>query len=617
MKGWSGKYLYIDLASHDEPKYVDIPQEDLIRFIGGRGLAIKLLWDLNKPGVDPLSPENHLVFAVGPLTGYPLPSSGKMVIASKSPLTGGYGDGNIGTRAAVELRKSGVDAIVVKGKAPKPSVLVVDHGKVSLEDGTEYWGLTTEETEVRLKKRFGEDVAVLTIGPAGENLVRYATVISEFGRSAGRPGMGAVMGSKNLKALVIRGRAEPEPFNREELVKLGAEAYRKVKESPGYEFWVRQGTMATIEWSQKNSCLPTYNFSEGVFDAWEGVDGYIMESMKVRVKGCPYCNMPCGNVVKYVTSADKGEAELDYENVAMLGSNIGLAPLNKVAHINLMADHYGIDTISLGNVLGYAMELSEKGLISEKVEWGDYSKVKELVEQIAYRRELGDLLAEGVMRIANRVGGDALKYAIHVKGLEVSAYDCHAAPGMALAYATSPIGAHHKDAWFIAREVRMGRLDYIPEKAEGVIWLQNIRGGMFESLTTCRLPWVEVGLDLDYYPKLLTAATGYTYTWEVIHEVANRIYTLVRAFWVREYTAAGVRWTYEQDLPPVKWFTQPLTKGPFKGVKLDLDKYMTMLKHYYKVRGWDENGIPKEETLRKLGLDFTIGTLRQLGVQLS
>ncbi|MEM4921610.1 MAG: aldehyde ferredoxin oxidoreductase family protein, partial [Sulfolobales archaeon] len=569
MKGWSGRYLYVDL-SNKKFHYVSLSEDVLTSFIGGRGLAIKLLWDLNPVGVDPLLPENHLILAVGPLTGYPLPSSGKMVIASKSPLTGGYGDGNIGTRAAVELRRLGVDAVVIKGKAEKPTVLYLSCDGVEFKDGRDYWGLTTKETEEKLKKELGKDVSVLSIGPAGERLVKYATVVSEFGRSAGRPGMGTVMGSKNLKAIVVRGCSQPEPANRDELLKLGAEAYKKIKESPSYEFWVRQGTMATIEWSQKNSVLPTHNFSEGVFDYWEGIDGFIMESMKIRVKACPNCNMPCGNVVKYVTSTESGEAELDYENVAMLGSNIGLSPLNKVAHINLLADLYGIDTISLGNVIGYTMELSEKGLLRERIEWGDYAKVKELTRQIAYREGLGDLLAEGVATMANKIGGDAWKYAVHVKGLEVSAYDCHAAPGMALAYATSPIGAHHKDAWFIATEIRIGRFDYRTEKAERLVWMQNVRGGMFESLVTCRLPWVEVGLDLDYYPRLLTAVTGYTYTWDKVFEVANRIYTLIRSFWIREFVASGLKWSYEVDLPPIKWFTQPLTKGPLKGMKLDV-----------------------------------------------
>lgn len=616
MKGWSGRYLHIDL-SNKKFQYVELPTEVLHNFIGGRGLAIKLLWDLNPVGVDPLSPENYLVLAVGPLTGFPLPSSGKMVVASKSPLTGGYGDGNIGTRVAVELRNLGVDAVAIKGRSPEPTVLYLSCEGVEFRSGRDYWGLTTLETERRLKKELGENVSTLTIGPAGEKLVKIATVISEFGRSAGRPGMGAVMGSKNLKAIAVRGCSRPEAADRSELARLGSEAYRKVKESPLYEFWVRQGTMATIEWSQKNSVLPTYNFSEGVFDYWESIDGYVMESMKTRVKACPNCNMPCGNVVKYVTSTELGEAELDYENVAMLGSNIGLAPLNKVAHINLLADLYGIDTISLGNILGFAMELSEKGLLKDRVEWGDYSKIKELTRQIAYREGLGDLLAEGVAEVASRIGGDAWKYAIHAKGLEVSAYDCHAAPGMALAYATSPIGAHHKDAWFIAAEVKMGRFNYTIEKVERLVWMQNIRGGMFESLVTCRLPWVEVSLDLDYYPKLLTAATGVTYTWDTIHEVANRIYSLVRSFWVREYVAVGRKWSYEMDMPPVKWFTQPLTKGPLKGSKLDTEGYIKMLKHYYSIRGWDENGVPTKSTLEKLGLSYAALKLEKLGIHLS
>ncbi len=613
MFGWNGKYLLVNLTTKKISE-VGLDKETLLNYLGGRGLAIRLLWDLVKPGTDPLSPDNVLIFAVGPLTGYPLPSSGKMVIAAKSPLTHGYGDGNIGTRAAVELRKAGYDAIVVTGSSDKPVKLVIECGKASIEPAEDIWSMRVHDLEPKLYAEYGKNVGALYIGPAGENLVKFATVISEFGRSGGRPGMGAVMGSKKLKAIVIKGCKElPKPADQAELVRLGAEAYKAVKEADGYDFWIRQGTMMTVEWSNKNSVLPTYNFREGVYDFASGIDGYTMEKMKVAQKGCPNCNMPCGNIVEYQVDSTRAKAELDYENVAMLGSNIGIGDLNKVSHLNKLADDLGLDTISLGSSIAFAMEATEKGLIKDGIEWGDFDAAVQLTEDIAYRRgELGNLMAEGTKAAAEKLGNGAMTFAMQVKGLEISAYDCHAAPGMALAYGTSSIGAHHKDAWFISLEIKMGRDKYTDEKVEKLVWMQNVRGAVFESLVTCRLPWVELGLNLDYYPKFLKAATGVSFTWDDLHKLAERVYTLIRAFWVREYTAEGRGWGRYMDYPPERWFTEPLTKGPLAGAKLDKDGYDRMLSKYYELRGWDERGIPRKSTLEMLDLDFAYKGLRNL-----
>lgn len=594
MKGWNGAILRVDLTEKKHSVQRVAP-EFAAKWVGGRGFAARIIWEEVPAGADPLGPHNVLVLAAGPLTGLTVPSSGKMVVAAKSPLTGGYGDGNIGSMASVELRKAGYDAIVVKGASSKPVVLVVEDGKVSFEQADDLWGLDTFTAERRLRERYGRTAGILLIGQAGENLVRYATVVSQEGRSAGRPGMGAVMGSKKLKAVVVKGTGRPEIHDPEELARVGAEAYRAVKESSMYDFWMRQGTMLTIQWSQENSVLPAYNFSEGVFDEYRGIDGYKMEEYKVGQRSCPLCNMSCGNVV---TDADGLESELDYENVAMLGSNIGLGDLRKVAVLNRLADMYGIDTISLGNSIGFAMELSEKGILQEKVEWGDFEAAKQLLEDIVHRRGLGEPLSLGVRRAAERLGGDASKYAVHVKGLEVSAYECHAAPGMALAYATSPIGAHHKDAWVIAWETKTDRLGYGREKAEKVVEFQRIRGGMFESIVACRLPWIEIGLNLEYYPKLFHAATGVAVSLEGFNTVADRIYAQIRAFWVREYGG----WSREMDTPPRKWFETRLTKGPFKGASLDPEKYQRLLDYYYEIRGWDSRGVPRRSTLEKLGL---------------
>ncbi|HDJ83710.1 MAG TPA: aldehyde ferredoxin oxidoreductase [Desulfurococcaceae archaeon] len=604
MKGWWGKLLRVNL-SENKVTVQQINPEILKMFIGGRGLAIKILWDELEPGIDPLSPKNKLVIAAGPITGLVGPSTGKLVVAAKSPLTNGYGDGNIGTMASVNLRRAGYDAIVIEGAAKKPVYLYIENGNVNILSAEGLWGKDTFETERILKNVHGKDVGILLIGPAGENLVRYATIISQEGRSGGRPGIGAVMGSKKLKAIVIRGAKEIPVDDKKELTKVATEAYNEIKKAPAYDFWIRQGTMATIEWSNANSVLPTFNYREGVYELYRLIDGYSMEAMKVSQRGCPHCNMICGNVVIDV----EGElSELDYENVAMLGSNIGLGHLGKVAVLNKLADKYGIDTISLGNVLGFATEASEKKLIDEKIEWGDYKKYKELIEDIAYRRGIGDLLAEGTKRISEKIKGDSWKWAMNVKGLEISAYDCHAAPAMALAYSTSPIGAHHKDAWVIAWEVKVGRLEYTKEKVEKVIELQRIRGGIFESLVSCRLPWIELGLKLDYYVRLFKAATGAAMTLDDFYKVADRIYALIRAFWVREY---GGKWDRTMDYPPARWFEEPLTKGPLKGAHLDRDKYDEMLSWYYELRGWDERGIPKKSTLESLGLSDVANELEK------
>lgn len=597
MHGWNGKILRVNL-SKSKATTQNYEADFALNHLGGRGFCAKILWDELKKGTDPLSPENKLIFAAGPLTGFALPSSGKLVIAAKSPLTGGYGDGNIGSRADVQLRKAGYDALVVEGKADKPVYLLIEDTKTEINNAEDLWGQGTFKTEKQLKAKHGRTAGILTTGPAGENLVKYATVLSQEGRAGGRPGMGAVMGAKKLKAVVLLGTRELAAADPKTLKTLGKESYKAVLEKDGYAFWKRQGTMSVVEWGQQSSVLPTCNFREGVFDEAEGIDGYTMEKLKINQRGCPHCNMTCGNIVE---DDNKQSSELDYENVAMLGSNIGLGDLKKVAVLNRLADDYGVDTISLGNAIGFAMEAYENKLIGYKIDWGDFEAAKTLTEDIIHRRGMGDLLAEGVKRTAESLGGNSSKWAMHVKGLEITGYDCHSTPGMALSYGTSPIGAHHKDAWVISWEVSIGRESYSEAKIDKVIELQRLRGGMFEFLVMCRLPWVEIGFELDWYPRFLRAATGVEMTLEDIYTVADRTYALMRAFWIRDY---GVEWSRTMDYPPARWFEEPLTKGPLKGAKLDRQKYAAMLDGYYQKRGWDKRGIPTKTTLAKFGLDY-------------
>jgi len=604
LKGWNGKILRLDL-SRAKTEVQAYGVDMALAFLGGRGYAAKILWDETRPGMNALSQESLLVFATGPLTGLGFPNSGKLVVAAKSPLTCGYGDGNLGSLAAVHIRKAGFDAVVASGVAKKPSYVLIIDDAVEIIDAEDLWGVGTFETERKLRERHGRNVGILSIGPAGENLVSYSTIISQEGRSGGRPGIGAVMGSKKIKAVVVKGTREIPVANGEAVKHLRAESFREILKKPNYAFWRRQGTMSTIEWSQQNSVLPTLNFREGIFEHADEIGGALMEKQKATQRGCPDCNMICGNVIY---DAEESLSELDYENVAMLGSNIGLSDLKQIAVLNRMADEFGLDTISLGNAIGFAIEASEKGLIKEKITWGDFGAAKAIVEDIAYRRGLGELLSRGTKIAAERLGGDSWKWAMNIKGLEISAYECHSTPGMALAFGTSPIGAHHKDAWVISWEVSFGREGYTPEKVDKVIEFQRIRGGMFESLVACRLPWVELGFELDWYPKFLKATTGASINLDDLFKVSDRIYSLIRAFWVREY---GSNWTRRMDTPPLRWFEEPLTLGRYKGSKLELQKYDSLLDLYYKKRGWDARGIPSRVTMENLGLDSVASELQK------
>jgi len=604
LKGWNGKILRLDLSRAKSE--VQVYGSDMaLAFLGGRGYAAKILWDETSPGMDALSPKSLLVLAAGPLTGLGFPNSGKLVVAAKSPLTGGYGDGNLGSLAAVHVRKAGFDAVVFSGMAKKPSYVLVIDDSVEIIEAEDLWGVGTFETEKKLRERHGRNVGILSIGQAGENLVTYSTIISQEGRSGGRPGIGAVMGSKKIKAVVVKGTREIPVANDEAVKRIRAESFREILKKPNYAFWRRQGTMSTIEWSQQNSVLPTFNFREGIFEHADEIGGIAMEKQKATQRGCPDCNMICGNVIY---DAEESLSELDYENVAMLGSNIGLSDLKQIAVLNRMADEFGLDTISLGSAIGFAMEASERGLISEKITWGDFKAAKAIVEDIAYRRGLGGLLSQGTRIAAERLGGDSWKWAMNIKGLEISAYECHSTPAMALAFGTSPIGAHHKDAWVISWEVGFGREGYAPEKVDKVIEFQRIRGGMFESLVSCRFPWIELGFELDWYPKFLKEATGLSIDLDDLFKVGDRIYSLIRAFWVREYWS---NWTRRMDTPPPRWFEEPLTLGRYKGSKLELQKYNSLLDLYYKKRGWDARGIPSRATMENLGLDYVASELQR------
>jgi len=606
MKGWTGQLLRVNLTSK-EARAEKYPKDFALQFVGGRGMAAKILWDEVPKGTDPLSPGNKFIAAAGPLSGLAMPNVGKTVVAAKSPLTGGYGDGNLGTHFGSQLRRSGYDLVIVEGKAIAPSYVLIEDSEVSILDADMLWGKGAFEAEQKLEDIHGKNIGTLMIGQGGENLVKFATVRSMLGRSGGRPGMGAVMGSKNLKALVAKGSITPPLADSETFRQLGRDGFKDIREKPGYENWMTQGTMLIHAWCQEYSVLPSYNFREGHFEHAEALNGDTMEKMKTKTHGCPSCTMQCGHCVQ---DSEGKIAELDYENVALLGSNIGMRDLREVATLNRLADEFGLDTISLGSVIAFAMEAAEKNILGEKLDWGDFSATRQLITDIALRKgSLGPMLAEGTRTAATKLGRGALDFAMQIKGLEISGYDCHAAPGMALAFGVCSIGAHHKESWVITHEVDVGRETYDESKVDKIIELQRIRGGLFEQLVGCRFPWIEVGFNLDWYPKYFAAATGLKWKLDDFWALADKVYSLVRSYWVREYNG---EWDRTHDYPPARWFTEPLTVGPLAGAKLDKEGYDKLLSWYYAKRGWDERGIPKKQRLKEQGLEFVIPALERV-----
>jgi len=613
--GYMGRIARIDLTKR-EVKVQELTEELVKLYIGGRGWGAKLLWDEVPRGVDPLSPQNKVVVATGPLTGVYFPSTGKTTLCSKSPLTGSYGDSNVGGRFGVELKQAGFDALIIEGVSDKPVYILVDDGRVSIEKADHLWSMGSIEVEEELKKELKDRYAsCLTIGPAGENLVHFACVTSDYGRQAGRTGIGAVLGSKRVKAIVARGFRDIPIFNVDALLQVAQKAFRYCFNSEAQKMWIKQGTMQLILWSNENSALPTRNMSEAVYEGAHKISGDVMESeVKVGNHGCFCCAMPCGQITKVRRGRFAGVfvEGPEYETAAMIGSNCALNGIDEVVKLNRLCDELGLDTISTGSVVAFAIECRRKGLLKGvEADYGDVDGVIKLIEDIAYKRGVGKLLAQGTKKVAEQLGGEALKIAMQVKGLEISAYESRAAPAMALAYGTCDIGAHHNRAWAITYDIKVGRSLYTPDKAKWVVYLQHVRS-LFDMLTCCRLPWVELSLPLELYEELYRAVTGMDYKLEDLLKAAERVYNLTRCLWLREYPHMDRSWDY----PPPRWFEEPLPSGPFKGVKLDKQEYTKLLLEYYRVRGWDELGRPTRKKLEELELGFVVSELKRLGVDL-
>ncbi|MCJ7435611.1 MAG: aldehyde ferredoxin oxidoreductase family protein, partial [Anaerolineales bacterium] len=538
MNGYGGNILRVNLTT-GQIKKESTPAEVARDYLGGRGFGIYYLLTEVPKGADPLGSENKIIISSGPFSGMLVPGGGKCDWTTKAPLTGGYAGSSMGGHFTAELKYAGLDSIILEGISPKPVYLFIDNDKIELRDAAEYWGKGSVAVEKMMKDKFGEEFQIAVIGPAGENQVSFAHINHDFGRQAGRGGVGAVMGSKKVKAIVLHGTQSVQVADVETYRKSGMALYKACKDAEGLKDWTAYGTTIVVSWCDEAGALPTRNFSAGSWEDAKTLYGpYMREKIVVTDKGCFGCPCPCGKyskMKKYGTYVEGPE----YETIGLLGSNVGISDIESVAQANLICDDLGIDTITAGNVIAWAMECYEKGIFTKAdtggldLKFGNVDAVFKMIEMITKKEGLGALLADGVKKASQEIGKGTEKFAIQVKGMEQSAYATHNATAMLLAYMTCDVGAHHNRAWAITYDIQVGREKVVPEKVARVIWLQNFRP-MFDVLGACRLQWVELGIDRELYVPLLESITGIHRTWEDLEKVGERIWNLTRMFWARE-----------------------------------------------------------------------------------
>ena len=606
MNGYGGSILRVDLTNgkiSKEPTSTEMARD----FVGGRGFGAYFLFKEVPQGADPMGRENKLIVSSGPFSGLLIPGAGKCDWTTKSPLTGGYASASLGGLFTAELKYAGIDSIILEGISPKPVYLFIDDDKIELRDATPYWGKGTIGVEKEFKEKYGDEFQIAVIGPGGENGVLYAHINHDYGRQAGRGGVGTVMGAKKVKAIVVRGTKSIPVADLDGYRKAGMALYKACKTAEGLKEWSTYGTTIVVSWCNEAGALPTRNFSAGSFEGGKTLYGPVMrKDIVITDKGCFGCPSPCGkysSMKRYNSNVEGPE----YETIGMLGSNVGISDIQDVAQANLLCDDWGIDTISAGGTIGWAMECYERGIFTKRdtdgleLKFGNVQAVFTLIEKIAKREGFGALLAEGVKRASERVGKGSEKFAIHVKGMEQSAYATHNATAMLLAYMTCDVGAHHNRAWAITYDIQVGRDKVVPEKVARVIWLQNFRP-MFDVLGGCRLQWVELGIDRDLYCPALEAITGMPRSWENLEMVGERIWNLSRIYWARENAGFGRSW----DMPAPRFYEDPPKTGVTAGQITKYEDVNRLLDMYYEQRGWDNNGIPKPETLERLHLQTLV-----------
>ncbi len=609
MNGWMGKILRVNLSSGDIN--AEAPDPKVARdFIGGRGLAIYYMLKEVDPNCDALGKENKLIMTTGPLTGTKAPTGGRYMVTTKSPLTNAITCSNSGGNFPAELKKAGFDGIIFEGAAAEPVYLWINDDKAELKPAVHLWGKNTHETDDALRAETDGKAKTAVIGPAGEKGVLFASIMNDRDRAAGRAGVGAVMGAKKLKGVAVRGTQKIKLASEERFKEMNQkyrDRFKEVKKAGPYPL-TTHGTAITVVATQTHGVFPTRNFQTGQFDEWESIYGEALtEKYLVKAKPCFSCPIACGRVTKVPDGPYQGEGEgPEYETVYSLGSDVGVGDLAALTKANYLCNELGLDTISMGSAIACAMELYEKGHLSAgdigfPLEWGDGEALVKLTQQTGMREGFGDILAEGSLRMATRYGHPEL--AMVSKGLDLPGYDPRGTQGLGLNYATSPIGASH-----MRGDLPYCELLGVPIKIDGQSWedkppivvkWQNVFA-LIDAAGLCVFFSIRYLCDptLEIRPEgildLVNSATGAEYALDELEKIGDRILNAERLFLMR----AG--FDRRQDSLPARFTETPMPDGPAKGVVCHLDE---MLEHYYRIRGWSQDGLPTEEKLNDLGLD--------------
>jgi len=595
MNGWMGKVLVVDLT-RGEIATTPLDMEMARLFIGGRGLGARLLWDLVGPEVEPLSAENVLIIATGPMTATGFQTSNRFSVTTKSPLTGTVLDANSGGTWGMRFKRAGYDALIIKGRAPQPVWLEVTPGGVTLNNASHLWGMTVPQASEALGQNKNRR-NVLCIGPAGENLVRFAAIMNDGSRAAARGGVGAVMGSKNLKAIVVEGDLRVDFEDKDRFRFIQYEATKVLKANPiTSQAFPEFGTAVNMNILNGLGALPTRNFQESYFEQADAISGEaIAEQILVDNDACWACPIGCTRVTQ--TSRAKGEGP-EYESAWAFGAACGISDLEAVTEANYLCNDLGMDTITAGSTIACAMELSERGLLDSDLRFGRADLLRETVESIAYRRGLGDRLAEGSYRLAEQCGAPELS--MSVKKLEMPAYDPRGLQGQGLLFATSNRGACHMRGNMLGLEA-LGvpkLIDRLQVQGKGGYVILNQNGSAAQdSLVACK--FANIAVADEYFARALSALTGINFPTGEMLRAGERIWTLERLYNLRE------GFTRADDTLPPRLLNEPAT-GNSAG---EVSHLAPMLEEYYRARGWTSEGIPRPEKLAELGLAELAGEM--------
>lgn len=608
MKGYAGQILKVNLSEARMWKE-KLGGDMIANFLGGLGFAVKLVYDSVEANVDALGPLNALAITPGLFTGLPIPTAGKTVFCSKSPLTGTICESVTGGSIGSEIKHAGYDAVVITGKVQKPSYLLIEDDRVRIEDATDIWGMNTRETARILRKRHNSAI-VACIGIGGENLVRYACIDCEE-RQAGRGGLGAVMGSKMLKAIAVKGGKDIEPADPIGLMSLASDYYDRMLKSAAYEADTKYGTGEFLNWiNEEKGVFPTRNWREGVFKESEEIDPYYWApKYSKRNRACYACTKPCGQLFAMESGKFAGTVidGVEYELLYSLGAQTGVSDIEYVAKSNEMCDLLGLDGISTGVCIGFAMDLYENGLLSKDrtdgydLRFGNGEAQLAMIDKIARRSGLGDILADGVRIASEKIGGEASKYAVHVKGMEPPAYDVRGIKGMALAFMTSTRGACHLRSCAYALELtgkfwKFENVDRQSTEGKGkeIKELEDLMV-LYDTLGVCKF---SRGYFLaEGFPPFVKACTGLDLSETELLRIGERISNLKNLFNLRE----GFK--REDSRLPERILTVPIPEGVSKGSLITEEQMEKMLDDYFEARGWDTSGRPTGSTLERLGLE--------------